>query len=93
VPTLDVTVGPHGGLWFRDKSHTLSIEEVEPLLSPEVEALIIGTGWHGAVQVDPAVKEIEGIEVHLLRTPAAFDLFNGYMSRGRTVVLIAHSTC
>jgi hypothetical protein len=93
VPTLDVTVGPHGGLWFRDKSHTISIEEVEPLLSPDVEALVIGIGWHGAVQVDAAVQEIEGIEVHILPTPAAFDLFNEYVSRGRTVVLIAHSTC
>jgi hypothetical protein len=93
LPTLDITVGPHGGLWFRDKSHFVSIEEVEPLLSPEVDALVIGTGWYGAVQVDPAVEEIEGIEVHVLRTPAAFDLFNEYVSRGRTVVLIAHSTC
>jgi hypothetical protein len=93
VPTLDITVGSHGGLWFRDKSHYISIEEVEPLLSPDVEALVIGTGWHGAVQVDPAVQGIEGIEVHILPTPAAFDLFNEYVSRGRTVVLIAHSTC
>jgi hypothetical protein len=46
-----------------------------------------------SVLIDPAIQAIEGVEVHVLRTPAAFDLFNEYVSRGRTVVLIAHSTC
>jgi hypothetical protein len=93
VPVFDITVGPRGGLWFRDKSHFLSFEEIDPLLSPGVDVLIVGTGWHGAASVDPAVEEIEGAEVHILRTPAAFDLFNEYKAKGRTVVLIAHSTC
>ena len=93
VPSLDITVSPGGLLWFRDKSHFISIQEVEPLLSPDVEVLVIGTGWHGAVKVDPAVQEIEGIEVHILRTPAAFELFNEMVSSGRRVALIAHSTC
>jgi hypothetical protein len=93
VPVLDITVGPGGCLWFRDKSHFVSLEEVEALLSPEVEALVIGIGWDGEVRVDPAVQQMEGIEVHVLRTPAAFDLLNEYVSSGRVVVLLAHSTC
>jgi hypothetical protein len=93
VPTLDITVGPHGGLWFRDKSHWIAYEEVQPLLSPEVEALVIGIGWHSAVQVDPAIQQLEGIELRILPTPEAFDLFNRYVAQGRKVVLIAHSTC
>jgi len=63
------------------------------LLSPEVEALVIGIGWDGEVRVDPAAQQMEGIEVHVLLTPAAFDLFNEYVSSGRVVVLLAHSTC
>jgi hypothetical protein len=93
VPSLDITVSPGGLLWFRDKSHFISIEEVEPLLSPDIEVLVVGTGWHGAVTVDPAVQELDGIEVHILQTPAAFDLFNESVSSGRRVSLIAHSTC
>ena len=93
VPTLDVRVGPGGFLWFRDKSHFVSIEEVESLVSPNLEVLVIGTGWHRAVSVDPAIQEIEGIEVHILRTPAAFELFNELVSSGKRVALIAHSTC
>jgi hypothetical protein len=93
VPTLDITVSPGGLLWFRDKSHFISAEEIEPLLSPDVEILVIGTGWHGAARADPAIQEIEGIEVHVLQTPAAFELFNDLMLSGRRVALIAHSTC
>lgn len=93
VPVLDITVNQQGLLWFRDKSHFVSIEEVEPLLSPDVKVLVIGIGWDGAVRVDPAVQAIQGVEVHILRTPAAFDLFNECVSRGIKVVLIAHSTC
>lgn len=93
VPSLDITVSTGGLLWFRDKSHFISIEEVELLLSLDVEILVIGTGWHGAVEVDPAIQEIDGIEVHLLQTPAAFELFNEFVSSGRRVTLIAHSTC
>ena len=93
VPVLDITVGPHGGLWFRDKSHFVSIDEVQPLLSPEVEVLVIGIGWHSAVRVDPAVAALEGVEVHILPTPQAYDLFNRYVSEGRRVALLAHSTC
>jgi len=93
VPVLDITIGPGGGLWFRDKSHFISIDEVQPLLSPDVEVLVIGIGWDSAARVDPAIEEIEGIEVHVLPTPEAFDLFNRCVSAGRRVVLIAHSTC
>lgn len=93
VPVLDVTVGSHGGLWFRDKSHYVSIDELRPLLSPDVEVVVIGIGWHSAVDVDPAIRQMEGLEVHLLPTPAAFALFNRCVLEGRPAVLIAHSTC
>lgn len=93
VPVLDITVGSHGGLWFRDKSHFVSLEEIQPLLSPGVEVVVIGTGWHDMVQVAPAISDLEGYEVQILPTPAAFELFNRYVSEGRNVVLLAHSTC
>jgi hypothetical protein len=93
VPLLDITAGPQGGLWFRDKSHFVSLAEVKRLLSPGVEVLIVGTGWQGAVEVEAAIEQMQGIEVHVLRTPAAFALFNDYRIQGRRVVLLAHSTC
>jgi hypothetical protein len=62
-------------------------------LSPDAKVLVVGTGWQGAVTVDPAIEKIEGVEVYVLRTPAAFDLFNECVSAGRKCALIAHSTC
>jgi hypothetical protein len=93
VPNFDITVGPGGGLWFRDKSHLVSYDEVRRLVSPGVEALIIGIGWDSAVRVDPAIRAIDGLEVQILPTPEAFELFNRYRALGRKVVLLAHSTC
>jgi hypothetical protein len=93
VPALDITIGPHGGLWFRDKSHFVSADEVQRLLTPDVEIVVIGTGWHSAVRVDPAIEQLEGYEVYVLPTPDAFDLYNRCVSEGKRVVLIAHSTC
>lgn len=71
----------------------MSIEVVESLLFPDLEVLVIGTGWHGAVSVDPAIQEIDGIEVHILRTPVASELLNELVSSRRWVALIAQSTC
>jgi len=93
VPVLDITVGSHRALWFRDKSHFISADEVKALLSSKVDTLIIGTGWQNQVRVDPGIRDIKGVEIHILSTPDAFNLFNKYRTEGRTVVLIAHSTC
>jgi len=93
IPALDITVNSSGKLWFRDKSHYLSLEEVNPLLSSDVKVLVIGIGWHSRVEVDPAIKQLEGIEIIILSTPDAFDTFNEKKLGGESVVLVAHSTC
>jgi len=93
VPVLDITIGPNGGLWFRDKSHFVSLDEVQRLLTPDVEVLLIGVGWDSAARVDPAIEELRGPEVRVLPTPSAFESFNRCVSERRKVVLIAHSTC
>jgi FlaA1/EpsC-like NDP-sugar epimerase len=93
VPVLDITISPQRCLWFRDKSHLISIDEVEDLLTSDVEILIIGTGWQNQVKVDPAIQGMKGIEIHILSTPDAFKLFNKFRAEGRTIALIAHSTC
>jgi hypothetical protein len=93
IPFLDITVDSSGMLWFRDKTHFISVNEVRLLLTPDTEALIIGTGWEGRANVDPAVYELPGVKCHVLRTPEAFDLFNKYVAEGKKVALLAHSSC
>jgi len=93
IPILDITVGPSGCLWLRDKSHFIALEEVQALLSPEVEIVVIGIGWNDAVKVDEAIGKLENIQIEILTTPDAFEAYNQYKSEGKKVVLIVHSTC
>jgi hypothetical protein len=91
IPMLDVTVQPNGLLWFRDKTHYISREEVEPLLRSNPDAVIIGIGWDSMVRVDETIRQIAN--VHIVSTPEAFSLFNSLRSQGKRPALIAHSTC
>ena len=93
IPTLDITVGPNGGLGFRKKTHLLTMDEVKPVLKPGVELLIIGIGWEEQMKVEPAVRELPGIDIQILPTPDAFALYNRSIRDGKKVALIAHSTC
>jgi hypothetical protein len=90
---LDIAIGPSGLLWFRDKSHYVSLGEVEKVLAPDVDVVLIGIGWDSAVDVDPAILAIQGPEIRVLPTPSAFASFNQCVSNGKKAVLIAHSTC
>ena len=93
VPGLDVVVRSNGVLWFRDKTHRVTAAEVRRYLTSDTEEVVIGTGWHGVVEVDADVRGLAGRKVHILKTPDAFRLYNRLRSEGRRVLLIAHSTC
>lgn len=93
IPILDITVGSNGGLWFRDKSHYISLEEVQALLTPNVDIVVIGIGWDNAVKVDEAIRNLKNVKIEILSTPDAYKIFNRYKTEGKKVILIAHSTC
>ncbi len=93
VAGLDITVSSRGLLGFREKTHHLRLEEVMELLTPDVEIVVIGTGWENMVRVEDAVRELPGLEVTVLRTPEALAYYNSVVSRGKRVILLAHSTC
>jgi hypothetical protein len=93
IPYLDVRVNSRGLLWFRPKTHLITMDEVKPLISADVDVLVIGTGWQEIVQVDRSVRELTGCEVQILSTPDAYAAFNRRKAQGERVVLLAHSTC
>jgi len=95
VPALDITVDRRGSLGLRRKSHRITREEIEALLAPGVEVVVIGDGWDRAAKVDPEVFELsDRVEIRVLSTPEAFAAFEALSRerRGR-VVLLAHTTC
>ncbi len=94
VPVLDITVDRNGSLWFRPKTHVITRTELEALISPEVEVVIVGIGWDSVARLADDAKQLgDSIELRVVSTPAAFDLYNQLKSEGRCVVLLAHSTC
>jgi hypothetical protein len=93
VPVLDITVDSHGMLWFRDKTHQITLEEVSPLLDVGTEIVLIGRGWEGAAIVDPAVLAIEGVEIQVMNTEEAFAAYHDLKEQGRRVALLVHTTC
>jgi hypothetical protein len=93
IPYLDVTINRYGVLWFRTKTHEMRVEEVQPLVTSDVEIVVIGIGWDRLVRVDPAVRQLAGGAVEVLATPDAFARYNQLRNQGRRVVLLAHTTC
>ncbi len=65
--------------WIRRKGHDLCTEDLEQILFPLPETLIIGTGASGVMRVrDNLISnlEVEGVKVFVRKTPDAAELFN-----------------
>jgi hypothetical protein len=75
------------------KTHQLSFDQIEWLLEPEPEVLIIALGWDGVTRPDDRIREHKGCEIHLLKNQEAVDLFNKLRSSGTRVAIHYHSTC
>ncbi len=104
VYECDVVVGTDHNARPRDKthakqkygtSHVIDEEEVESILDPDCEALVVGTGQNGAAGLTPEAKKLleeRGIEYYELPTPEAIKKYNEIFLRKRTVALM-HVTC
>lgn len=44
--------------WWRERGHVVSVRDIEEILSAEPDVLVLGTGFYGAVKIDPPVKQI-----------------------------------
>jgi len=93
VPFLDITVNARGMLGFREKTHRLGFDEVQELLTADVEVVVIGTGWDNLVVVEDSVRNLPGVTVTILPTPQALEHYNALVFRGVHAILLAHSTC
>jgi len=96
--TSDIIIYPDrvDDRWWRRKGHRLQMADLQDILQAKPEVLIIGTGAHGAVQVDPEVKQTlaqQGIELIALPTEAACQRYNELANSKRVVVAALHLTC
>lgn len=98
IPLFDVVIRSDGRVWFRNKTHHVTVEEARAVLRPDTEHLIVANGWDGAVRVDPEVvslgaKSKAGLTVEVLRTGEAVERFRRLRGLGVRVALLLHSTC
>ena len=95
--TFDVIVFPEGvdPSWVRKEGHFLHIDDLKSVVHAGPEAIVIGTGYYGRMQVPRDVLAklgTHGMEVHIAKTPEAVVLFNELSSRKKTVGCL-HLTC
>jgi len=82
--------------WWREKGHSLSINDLNEVISYNPEILIIGTGAYGVMDVPDSSIEFlrdKGIEVRVSNTKDAVNLFNKEIEIGKNVVACLHLTC
>lgn len=82
--------------WWRRKGHFLQVEDLAGLEREAPDALVIGTGAHGAMAVSPEVEAwLDGLGIawEKLPTRAACERYNALRDQDRRVVAALHLTC
>ncbi len=82
--------------WRRKKGHYLQVEDLSGLAGSPCDALVIGTGANGAMQIAGEVEEWlqgRGIPWEAHPTARACDRYNALLEEGKRVVAALHLTC
>ena len=81
--------------WWREEGHKLSLKDIQPVLEYKPDAIIIGTGFHGAMNVPENVQEdIISREIRLTITTTK-DACKSYNEMGKSAKVVGafHLTC
>ncbi len=92
----DVTVWWDGKVEFRNKLHVFSMKEFTKIMEKGPESIVLGTGQHGVVKVPDEVTEAaeeKKIDLFIDTSPKAVQIFNSFVTEGKRVVAVIHSTC
>lgn len=98
VYTSDVIIYPEHvqAHWWRKQGHRLCVEDLTDVLGNPPQVLVIGTGYHGVMQVPPATLEAlraRGIEPRVMKTGEAVAELNCLQRENARVVAALHLTC
>lgn len=81
--------------WWRKEGHNLNIEDLELVIRAKPEALVVGTGATGLMQVPDRTKhyiESKGIKLIVGSTGEACEQYNRLSRTAKTVAAL-HLTC
>lgn len=76
--------------------HVIGDYEMEQLLSGEPQAIVVGTGQSGVLDVPESISSrlgSKGIELIQATTPEAAQIYNRLTEGGRRVNALIHTTC
>lgn len=76
-------------------SHQISEDEISDLLTPDVEAVVIGTGQQGIAKLSKEAYDLiarKQLELHIDESPKAIKEYNEICTIKKTVAII-HVTC
>lgn len=95
--TSDVIIYPDhvDSSWWREEGHHLQVADLTEVIATKPSALIIGTGYHGVMNVPGETIEFlktKGIEVHIEKTAKAVELYNDLLQK-RLIIAALHLTC
>lgn len=82
--------------WWREESHHVAKEDIEKVIAEKPEALVIGTGDSGLMNVPEEIRDyIESQHIQLieLRTTEAVQEYNQLEKSGKKVIGLFHLTC
>ena len=77
------------------QNHSLSLEDVKPVIAAKPTTIIIGTGSSGVVQVSDEIKNAitqAGIKLIVEKSREACRIFNE-LNKKEKVAAVLHSTC
>ena len=89
----DLQIRADGTTRTVSKTHDLTFEQIEWLLRPQPEVLIIALGWDGVTTPDERIRSFKGCEVRMLKNKEGLELFNRLKASGKRVAIHYHSTC
>ena len=92
-PISDFQVRADGSTRKVGKTHQLTFEQIQWLLTPVPDVLIIALGWDGVTTPDDRIRQYQGCPIHFLRNKEATELFNRLKRDGKRVAIHYHSTC
>jgi hypothetical protein len=82
--------------WWREKGHTVTVDEVTDILNAKPDYLIIGSGKFGLMKLsDKLRRHLEGIGIQVIvgRSKTAVKTYNKMYADGKNVTGGFHLTC
>lgn len=97
--TKDLIILPDGGIlhpWWRKSGHTLTLDDLGPVIDASPDILIVGMGMSGMMNLHPPLfAELTKRNINLIAKPTtqAVKEYNSLLEQNLGVAACFHLTC